>query len=146
MSKDISSSFIDSRSDVYGETAPPGPVSGMVDLIIKANFKTHLEGFYILESKDSPHGNPTYSFLINIDGQHALWQMDGHKEITSIYDTNGKRTIEGGAGMRYTLEKRIKILAGPHTIFIGLPGDNYYKKFQVSLESNTVTELPLEPI
>lgn len=41
---------------------------GFVDLTINAQIKTHLEGWYLLECKNSLHGKPEYPFLFNIDG------------------------------------------------------------------------------
>lgn len=46
----------------------------------------------------------------------------------------GERRPEGGEGMRYTLNKKIRLKAGPHTIFFGLPGDIYGENFQVGLK------------
>jgi hypothetical protein len=107
-----------------------------------------MEGYYLFEPKDSFHGKPTYPFLLNIDGQHVVWQMEGHKENTSFYDKAGRQTIDGGPGMRYFLEKKIKIeiVPGLHKVFVTLPGDNYYKEFEVTLIKDTVYTLELMPI
>ena len=45
--------------------------------------------------------------------QHVEWQMEGHRENSSFYDKDGKKTVDGGPGMRYVLEKKIRIASGP---------------------------------
>ncbi len=147
VSKEIAAASIDERTDVFHEAGKDEKQTpNMVDLMIKAQLKTNLKGFYILESKDSLHGKPTYPFLLNIDGQHIVWQMDGSKESTSYFDTKGKWTIDGGPGMRYILEKTIRIAAGAHRVFIALPGDDFTKQFDVQLEVGERNVLELKPI
>ncbi len=146
VAKEIATASLDERTDVYheaGQNEKPSP--DLVDLVIKAQLKTNLKGFYILESKDSLHGNPTYPIVINIDGQHAVWQMEGHKEITSLYE-NGKRAPENGPGMRYLLEKRIRIAPGVHKVFVGLTGDDFDKQFEIHLVQGELNVLELKPI
>ncbi len=65
------------RTDIFTEVEGTGTIpADYADVIIKANIKTHLEGYYILESKDL-HGKPGYPFLINIDGQAMVVVMGG---------------------------------------------------------------------
>lgn len=147
VSKEIAAKYLDQRTDVFHEGGAEDKLSReMITLIIKAQIKTNLEGFYILESKDSLHGKPTYPFLLNIDGQHAVWQMVGHIENTSFYDEAGHKTVDGGPGMRYILEKKIRIARGLHKIFIALPGDNYSKEFDITLSKDVLFVLDLSPI
>lgn len=69
VSKEIAAKYIDQRSDVgYDGSAEDKLSRYMTDLVIKAQIKRNLAGFYILESKDSLHGKLTYPFLLNIDG------------------------------------------------------------------------------
>ncbi len=146
VSKEIAAASLDERTDVFheaGQDEKPSP--DVVDLVIKAQLKTNLKGFYILESKDSPHGNPTYPIVVNIDGQHVVWQMEGHKEITPLYE-NGKRAPENGPGMRYLLEKRIRIAPGIHKVFVGLAGDDFDKQFEIQLVRGELNVLELKPI
>lgn len=72
--------------------------------------------------------------------------MEGHRENTSFYDKDGKKTADGGPGMRYVLEKRIRIASGPHKVFIALPGDNYFKEFDITLNNDALFILDLSPI
>ena len=78
------------------------------DLIIKANIKSHVEGYYILESKESLHGKEKYPFIVNIDGQAARWDVEGIKDVKPAYDADGKtsRDPEAREGFKYILEKK----------------------------------------
>ncbi len=146
-SEEIAAKSIDQRSGVFYEAGKEEkPSRDMVELVIKAQIKTHLEGFYILESRNSLYGRPTYPFLLNIDGQHVVWKMDGRKELTSYFDADGKWTIDGGPGMRYTLEKKVWIAPGAHTVFIALPGDDFAKQFEIALNRDKLNVLELKPI
>lgn len=96
---------------------------GFADLVIKASIKTHLESYYILESKESLHGKSGYSFVINIDGQAVTWKVDGQKDTVPPYDAKGKISTnpEAGEGVKYSLEKRVRLAACSHRIFFGIP-------------------------
>jgi hypothetical protein len=143
-SKEIKAKLISERTDVFHEVRGEGrmPSQGSADLVIKAQVKTNLEGFYILESKNSPHGKPKYSFLFNIDGQSVVWEAKRQKEDASFYDGQP----DWGEGMRYVLEKRIRLAPGYHRIFFALPGDDYFKEFGITLKGNELTVLELNPI
>jgi hypothetical protein len=143
-SKEIQAKLISERTDVFQEIRGEGgvPPQGSADVVIKAQVKTNLEGFYILESKNSPHGKPKYSFLFNIDGQSVVWEANGQKEDASLY--NGQP--DWGKGMRYVLEKRIRLTSGHHRIFFALPGDDYFKEFGITLKGSELAVLELNPI
>ncbi|MDP2156637.1 MAG: hypothetical protein Q8K68_02875, partial [Nitrospirota bacterium] len=81
----------------------------------------------MLESKESLHGKVKYPFVVNIDGQAARWEVDGVKDVKPAYDADGKtsRDPEAGEGFRYVLEKKIRLRAGSHRVFFGLPEDNF---------------------
>jgi len=135
------------RTDIFNEVREEGmPPKGFVDLVIKASIKTHLEEYYIFESRKSLHGKPGYPFVFNIDGQGVVWSVDGQKETTPLYDEKGKRTPEGGTGMRYTIEKKIRLTIGPHVIFFGLPEDKYSVKFKIELSEGQEHVLEFKPI
>ncbi|MCJ7786395.1 MAG: hypothetical protein MUP41_20885, partial [Desulfobacterales bacterium] len=102
--KEISLRSQSERTDVFKQAQEGESIPGeFVELTITSSIKTHPEGFYLLESKRSLHGKAGYPFLINIDGQAATWKVDGQKESTPTYDENGKRSPEGGEGMKYNL-------------------------------------------
>ncbi len=110
------------RSDLFREAKEGEPVpKGFVDMIIKASIKTHAEGHYPLEPKEQFHGNPSYPFLIKIDGQAVMWKANGSMDDAPLYNENGKRRVdpEAGKGVKYVLDKKIRIASGPHKIFFG---------------------------
>jgi hypothetical protein len=137
------------RTDVFievrGEETPP---KGFVDVVIKASIKTHLEGYYIMESKKSLHGKPEYPFVLNIDGQGVLWKADGQRHEVPAYDGKGKTNTdpEAGEGMKYVLEKRIRLAAGSHKIFFGLPEENYSAEIDITLKKGGTHVLEFKPI
>jgi hypothetical protein len=123
----------DSFKEVTGSEAIP---AGYADVIIRASIKTHLEGYYICESKRSAHGKSAYPFLINIDGQAALWNVAGVKhELPPYVDGRTSRDPEAGDGMKYVLEKKVRLAAGMHKVFLGLPEESYYIIADISVKS-----------
>lgn len=146
-SKKIITKSHSERTDIFNEVREEGmPPKGFVDLVIKATIKTHLEGYYIFESRKSLHGKPGYPFVFNIDGQGIPWKAQGQKETTPLYNEKGKRNPEGGEGMRYTIEKEIRLAAGPHMVFFGLPEDKYYVEFKIGLSEGEQHVLELKPV
>ena len=146
--KEIMSKSQSDRTDIFSEVKEEGmPPKGFVDLIIKASIKTHLEGYYILESKESLHGKPAYPFVFNIDGQAVTWKVEGQKHIIPAYDKEGKTSTdpEAGEGVKYVLEKRVRLTAGSHRIFFGLPEEYYSKNFDITLKEDEVYVLEFKP-
>jgi hypothetical protein len=146
-SKMIAKESQSERTDIFkevigGETTP----AGYGDVIIKTNIKTHLEGYYILEQKDI-HGKPGYPFLINIDGQASLWKVDDVKDIKPAYDKDegSSHDPEAGEGMKYVLEKRIRLAAGLHKVFFGLPEESYYRMTDITVEDGKLYVLEFKP-
>ncbi|HYA87310.1 MAG TPA: hypothetical protein VEI57_09640 [Nitrospirota bacterium] len=143
----IEEKAISARTDIFREMQAEEALSkGFSDLLIRAQLKTHLEGHYILEPRGSFHGKPKYPFVFNVDGQAIIWEVDGKKEDMPEYDDNGIKTQDGGEGMRYSLDKRIRLAVGPHKIFFALPGDKYYVQFEVILEERSIYTLEFKPI
>jgi hypothetical protein len=137
------------RMDIFTEIKNDDtPVQGFVILTIKATIKTHLEGYYLLESKESIHGKPGYPFVINIDGQAATWKVDGQKETLPRYDKDGKTSHhpEAGEGVKYILGKKIQLRPGAHKVFFGLPADDYFKEVEVSLKEGNAPILEFRPV
>ncbi len=137
------------RTDVFTEVPAEGAApAGFVDLVIKASIKTPLEGYYLLESKASVHGKPGYPFLVNIDGQAVLWKVDGQKEMVPRYDEKDKvsRDPEAGEGMKYVLEKKIRLAPGAHKVFFGLPGEPYYTIAEIFVKSGGLYILEFKPV
>ena len=135
------------RNDVFTEIQTEDlPAKGFSNLSIRAQIKTHVEGHYLFEAKDSLHGKPKYPFMFNIDGQMITWEEEGKKEDTPRSDKDGVSIPDGGEGVRYVLERKIRLHAGPHKVFFALPNDNYYTEFQLVLNEGTQNMLDFHPI
>lgn len=147
--KEIQMKSHSEKTDVFREVKAGEAVpKGFVDMTIKASIKTHTEGQYPLEPKEQFHGNPDYPFLINIDGQAAIWKVNGSTDDTPLYDERGNRRTdpEAGTGVKYILDKKIKIAAGPHRIFFGLTAESVTKKIEVTLKDGEIYVLQLKPV
>jgi hypothetical protein len=136
------------RTDVFVELEDGEPIpGGFADLMITANIKTPLAGYYVLEPKESLHGKPGYPFLINIDGQVALWKIDGVIDNKPAYDKDGKTSFDPEAreGMKYALTKKVRLKAGPHRMFFGLPEENYYSTVDIVLKNGDSSLIEYKP-
>jgi hypothetical protein len=124
---------------------PDGPPPGYADVVIKASLKTHLSGEgTLLESRSSPHGGPFYHFVVNIGGQAVTWKVPGQRENLPV--VRDRHSQDEGDGMRYALEKRIRLRAGTHQIFFGVPEENYAKTVTVNLREGASATLEFRPI
>jgi hypothetical protein len=120
------------------------PAEGMVDLTVKASVKTPTAEHYLLESRPVPPGGG-FPFELNVDGQEVIWKVEGTRENTPVYGSSG-RLPEGGEGIRYVLEKTIRLPAGPHHVVFGVPYDDYYTEVKVSLQEDMGHTLQFEPV
>jgi hypothetical protein len=148
-SREIQQKSQSEKTDVFTEVKDGGTIpKGFADLVIKANIKTHIEGYYILESKESLHGKEKYPFLVNIDGQAARWEVEGIKDIKPAYDADGKtsRDPEAREGFKYVLEKKIRLNQGSHRVFFGLPEDKYSTEVEISLKEGEMSILEFKPV
>lgn len=137
------------RSDVFTEIKPGEPVQeGFAALSITASIKTPLAGYYILESQKSLHGRTGYPFLFNIDGQAAFWRADGFDDSRPAYDEDGgpSHDPEARQGMKYILTKRLRLRAGEHQVFFGLPEENYFVEVEIVLKGGEASVLEYKPI
>src|SRR3972149_8578528 len=145
--KEISLRSQSERTDIFKEVQKREPIPGeFVELTITSSIKTHLEGDSLLEPESSLHGKAGYPFLLNIDGQAVTWKIDGQKENIPAYDESGKRSPEGGEGMRYNLEKKILLRAGFHKIFFGLPEEKLSLQFETTLKAGDSNVLEFRPV
>ena len=142
----IRTQSISEREGVFQEVATAdGPPSGFADVVVKASLKTHLSGEgALLESGDSPHGGPFYRFVVNIDGQAVTWEVKGVRENSPI--VNGLHFPVEGEGMRYVLEKKVRLHAGAYSIFFGVPEENYTETMTVNLQEGKSYTLKFQPI
>lgn len=102
----------------------------------------------MLESRESIHGKQGYPFLINIDGQVETWTAEGNKDNLPLYDKDGKTSHnpDAGEGIKYILEKKIRLRAGVHKVFFGLSADDYFKEVEITLEEGGSFILEFKPI
>src|SRR3990172_1459196 len=137
------------RAGVFTEIdAAEAHQKGFVALIVKADLKTHLDGYYILESKESRHGKQGYPFIISIDGQAVEWKVDGVRDARPAYDKTGEtsRDPEAREGIKYNIEKKLRLAAGPHRIYFGLPEEKYSLEVEVTLTEEQENILEFRPI
>jgi hypothetical protein len=137
---------ITEREGVFQEvTTTDGPPPGFADVIVKASLKTHLSGEgTLLESRNSPHGGPFYHFTVNVDGQAVTWKVPGQRENLPV--VKDRDCQDEGDGMRYTLEKKIRLRAGTHQIFLGVREENTAKTLIVNLREGASSSLECRPI
>jgi hypothetical protein len=133
-------------TDVFTEVKDQEPPpEGTVDLTIKGSIKTPPEGYYLYGSR-TPSGKEGYPFELNIDGQEIIWKIEGKEEITPRYDENGRRIPEGGQGIRYVLNKKIRLKPGPHHVMFGLPLEDFYTEVKVILKEGDLHTLEFQPV
>lgn len=134
------------REGVFQEvTTTDGPPPGFADMVLKASLKTHLSGEgHLLESRNSPHGGPVYRFILNIDGQAVTWDAPGQREKIPV--VGDRHSQDEGDGIKYALEKRIRLRAGMHRIFFGVSEENYAKTVTVNLQEGKSYNLEFRPI
>lgn len=135
------------RTDVFGEVGEKDAVPREYAVLeIRASIKTHTEGFYLHESRNSLHGKKGYPFVLNIDGQAVVWKIDGREETIPFYFEKGGRNPEGGTGVKYEIQKKIRLAAGSHRVFFGLPTEDYYREFAVKFKEGRSYALVFEPV
>jgi hypothetical protein len=135
------------RTDVFIEVKEQQPPpKGTVDLTIKASVKTPPEGYYLFGERTHPQGKDSYPFELNIDGQEIVWKGQGKSETTPRWDENGRIIPEGGGGIRYVLDKKIRLRPGFHHVVFGLPDENYFTEVRVSLREGEPHTLEFQPL
>jgi hypothetical protein len=145
--KEIARMSQSERADIFTEiVSEESAPTGYADMVIRASLKTPLAGYYPFESKESAHGKAVCPFLINIDGQAVLWQVEGRKHLLPKYvDGKTSRDPEAGEGMKYVLEKKIQLAEGSHKVFFGLPDESYYTTVDIFLKSGGLYVLEFKP-
>ena len=125
------------KAGVFIEVVSEGPIpAGYADIVIRSSVKTPVAGYYPFESKKSARGQAVYPFVVNIDGQAVQWQVDGQKHVLPEYvDGKTSREPEAGEGMKYTLEKKVRLAAGSHKVFFGLPEESQFTTTDISVKS-----------
>ena len=133
------------QGNVFEELKYDNLKPGFGVLIIRVTMKTPKEGFYLLESKNSLHGKPEYPFIFNIGGQGVTWLAKGTPDIQQKI-VDGKRNPEGGEGVKYFLEKNIRLKAGIYKIYFGLTEENFRKEIVINVTEGKTSILEFKPI
>lgn len=137
------------RTDIFTEIGTHNESeSGFAVLNIKVTIKTHLEGYYFLESQELMCGKPDYPILMNISGQARTWRLEGEYEILPRYNRDGSTSLapDAGEGIKYVLEKKLRIPVGAHKIFIGLPNEGCFKEVIIDLQEGKTYALEFKPV
>ena len=122
------------------------PAKNVTDLLIKASIKTPVFGHHLFESETHRHGKPGYPFVFNVDGQGIMWKVDDGYEGPSPDAENQAKGPETGEGFRYLLAKRIRLAPGSHTIFLGLPDEDYFTQNTIDIGIDRVNVLEYRPV
>jgi hypothetical protein len=133
------------QGNVFEELEDSNPMLGWSILIIRASMKTPREGYYLFESKHSLHGKSEYPFVFNIGGQGVTWMARG-KPDTQPRIIDAKRNPEGGEGVKYLLEKTIKLKPGSYRICLGLTEENFQKEIDINLLEGKTSILEFNPV
>lgn len=146
LSKKIKTESQKGRAVGFSEVKEESPIpKGFAEVLIKASIKTHEEGFYWLEPKKSMHGKSECPFILNIDGQILSWKVDGKKEDISPYDEQGNKNFEAGLGIKYILDKKIRLAGGSHSIILKLPAEKLETKMEIVLKADRSHVLEFKP-
>lgn len=133
------------QGNVFKEVKTGNPMRGWSILIIRASIKTPKEGYYLFDSKHSLHGKSEYPFVFNIGGQDVTWMAKG-KPDTQQRTVDSKRNPEGGEGVQYILEKRIKLRPGSYKINLGVTEDNFQEEIDINLVEGKTSILKFKPV
>ena len=124
------------------ESQIPG---GYVELLIKASIKIPQKEFYLFNKRPPRHENSQYPFVININGQGALWMVKCNLDDQMLY-IRDKRNPEGGEGLMCRLEKRIRLKFGSYQVYFGLPEEKSETEVTISLTGGSSNILEFKPI
>lgn len=70
------------------------------------------------------------------------------KEKRPKFDKDGKtsRDPEEGEGMKYALDRKVRLPAGSHKVFFGLPEEKYFVEIEITLKEGDVSILEFKPV
>jgi hypothetical protein len=136
------------KAGVFTEVVSEGPVpAGYADMVIRSSVKTPVAGYYPIVSKGSARGAEVFPFVVNIDGQAVQWEVNGQKHMLPEY-VDGKTSPdpEAGEGIKYLLEKKVRLAAGSYTVFLGLPEESQFTSADISVKSGGSYLLEFKPV
>ena len=124
------------------ESEIPG---GYSELFVKASIKIPQKEFYLFNKKPPRHENSQYPFVININGQGALWMVNCTLDDQGVH-IHYERNPEGGEGLMCRLEKRIRLKSGSCKVYFGLPEEKFETGVTISLAGGSTNVLEFKPI
>jgi hypothetical protein len=125
----IRTNATDKRANVFSEINDQGdPSQGFADVVVRASIKTNDETNSLIESKGIYNGENEYTFSLKIDGQNIIWRVMGERESIDHGDEKDINHQEYGKGIRYVLDKKIRVAEGNHRVVFTIPGKNYLTK------------------
>lgn len=133
--------------EVFSELNNGGmPPAGYADLTVRASLKAYPKDHFLIDPERPAEVVSAYPFVLNIGGQGVVWKVEGTTETVPVYDERGKRAPEGGEGIRYSIEKKVRVPAGTHTVFFGVPEEGYAAEEVVSLAGGTRNVIEFKPV
>jgi hypothetical protein len=118
---------------------------GYSELLIKASIKIPQKQFYLIKPRPPRRENSQYPFVLNINGQGVLWQVNCTLDEQRMYVHN-KRNPEGGVGLMCRLEKRIHLKSGSYKVYFGVPEEEFEIEVPILLTDRFSSVLEFEPI
>ena len=133
------------QGNIFKELKDSKPIPGWSVLIIRASIKTPGEGYFLFDPKRSFHGKSEYPFVFNIGGQGVTWMAKGNPD-TQQRIVDAEKNPEGGEGVKYLLEKRIKLKPGSYKICLGLTEEKFQKEIDINLLKGKANILEFKPV
>ncbi|MCE5201708.1 MAG: hypothetical protein LLF78_04275 [Synergistaceae bacterium] len=134
--------------DTFVEAIAEAVPAGFGYLVIQTSIKTHPEGFYPMESSASHHGADHYPFVVTVGQQSVTWSVEGAQADTPKYAPDGStpKDPEAGPGMRYSLDKRLRLKPGIYDVRIELPDDNAISVAKVTIREGRTAVVEFKPL
>ena len=120
-------------------------LKGYSELLIKASIKIPQKQFYLINPKPPRQENSQYPFVININGQGAMWTVNCTLDEQRMY-VHTERNPEGGDGLMCRLEKNIRLMPGSYKVYFGLPEEEFETEITISLADGSSNVLEFKPI
>jgi len=135
------------KADIFTEvTGVDSPCPGLADLVIKASIKTPPKGHNVFWWINDLHGRADYPFRFSVDGQAITWKADNITHDSFQGDESPPDNPERGIGVKYMLEKRIRLAPGAHTVSFSLPAEEYVMQVEISMREGMENIIEFKPI
>jgi hypothetical protein len=118
---------------------------GYSELLIMASIKIPWKESNLFNKRPPRHENSQYPFVININGQGALWMVNCTLDDQGMY-VHYEKNPEGGQGLMCGLEKRIRLKSGSYQVYFGFPEEKFETGVTISLTGGSSNVLEFKPI